>query len=285
MASRKGPGKAFREGMTLAEFFEMYPDEQAAERFFVEQRWPAGVRCVFCGSDNVQTGAAHHMPYRCRERDCRKRFSTRTRGIMEGSNLNFKIWLTAIFLITTNLKGVSSMKLHRDLGITQKSAWFLAHRIRTAMNDDDGYPLMGPVVEVDETFVGGLRKNMSHKKRKKVKNKGRGTAGKTIVAGVKDRKTNQIKAAVIPNTSQETLHHFVEDRVHHEATVYSDDQPAYGTMVYFEHDSVTHSKGEYVKKDTDVHNARHRVLLVDAQTRPQGHVPQDEPQAHEPLRG
>ena len=170
---------------------------------------------------------------------------------MEASNLSLKIWLTATYLITTSLKGVSSMKLHRDLDITQKSAWFLAHRIREGFKDDDGYPFMGPVVEVDEAYVGGLRKNMSLKKRKEAK--GRGPVGKTIVAGVKDRTTNQVKAAVIPNTSPQILHAFVEDRVHHEATVYSDDLPVYGTMPYFEHDSVMHSRGEYVKKDTNVH--------------------------------
>ena len=238
--------------MTLAQFFEMYPDEEAAERFFIEQRWPDGVRRPFCGSHNVQMGAKHHMPYRCREKTCRKRFSTRSRSIMEGSNLSYKVWLTATYLITTSLKGVLSMKLSRDLGVTQKTAWFLAHRIREALDDDDGYPFMGPV-EADETFVGAIRQRMPHRKRKVLKGTGRGGGGKTIIAGVKDRATNQIKATVIPGTTDQTLHTFVEGRVHHEAEVYTDEYRAYGRMHYFKHGSANHSRGEYVKPGTNVH--------------------------------
>ena len=254
MATRKGPGKAFREGMTLAEFFRLYPedDEDKAERFFIEQRWPKGIHCAFCGSDNVQVGAKHHMPYRCRERKCRKRFSTRTRSLMEGSNLPFHKWLTATYLIMTNLKGVSSMKLSRDLGVTQKTAWFLAHRIREALDDEDGYPFMDGPVEVDETFVGGRRGNMHAKRRKQFKGRGT-TKDKTIVAGLKDRRTGRVKAAVVPNTGPRTLRVFVEERLHHEATLYSDEQGAYRMVTCGEHQSIVHSRSEYVKPGTDVH--------------------------------
>ena len=250
----KGPGKHYRKGITLPELFERFPDDKAAEQWFTETRWPNGPRCPYCGSDDVKHAKHPTMPYRCREKHCNaRRFSVRTRTIMEASNLGFKTWAIAGYLLLTSLKSVSSMKLHRDLGITQKSAWFLAHRIRESYKDD-GYQFFGPV-EADETYMGGLRKNMSHKKRKKLKElePGRGGAGKTIVAGVKDRATNQIKAAVIEGTDTYTLHTFVEDRVDYRATVYTDEHGAYKGMVYFEHDSVRHSRGEYVKKDTEVH--------------------------------
>ena len=248
----KGPGKHYRKGITLPELFERFPDDATAEQWFTETRWPNGLRCPYCGSDDVKHAKHPTMPYRCREKHCNaRRFSVRTGTIMEASNLGFKTWAIAGYLLLTSLKSVSSMKLHRDLGITQKSAWFLAHRIRESWKKNE-LPFLGPV-EADETAMGGKRKNMSHKKRKKVKNKGRGTAGKTIIAGVKDRATNKVSAAVVEKTDAYTLQTFVEDRVHHEATVYTDEHPSYKGMVYFEHDSVRHSTGEYVKKDTAIH--------------------------------
>ena len=148
----KALGHHYREGIPLVDLFRMFPDDATAEAFFADERWPGGVACPHCGSVSVQSGAAHKtMPYRCR--DCRKRFSVKTGTVMESSNLGYQTWALASYLLTTNLKGVSSMKLHRDLGITQKSAWHLAHRLREAW-DDEGEEFTGPV-EVDETYVGG----------------------------------------------------------------------------------------------------------------------------------
>ena len=113
---------------------------------------------------------------------------------MECSKLGFQVWAIAIFFIATNLKGISSMKLHRDLGITRKSAWFLAHRIRETFEFAWLPGLNGPI-EADETFMGGKRRNMSHDKRKGLT--GRGTVGKAVMAGVKDRETGQVGARVV----------------------------------------------------------------------------------------
>ena len=241
----KAPGKHHREGISLVQFVKTYPTDAKAEEWFIQQRWPHGVCCPFCGSLNVQTGCQHAMPFRCREKACgRKRFSTKTRSVMEGSKLGYQAWLIAMFLVTTNLKSVSSMKLHSDLNVTQKTAWFLAHRIRDALTQAG--PLFGGPVEVDETYVGGKRRNMSNAKRAQLS--GRGAVGKTAVVGAKDRETNQVAAKVVTATDQETLQGFVEDHTGAEATVYTDEASAYETLK-FDHDTVKHSLQEYVKGD------------------------------------
>ncbi len=241
-----GPGQSHRKGMTLADLFKRFPDDAAAERYFVETRWPEGPHCPYCGSTNVLYPAKHKtMPYRCREKECRKRFSIRTKSVMEGSNLGYQTWSIAIYLMMTSLKSVSSMKLHRDLGITQKSAWFLAHRLREAWKRDEG-PFAGPA-EADETHVGGKLKNMHGRQREAARD--RFNYGKAIVAGVKDRRTNKVSAGVVGDTTAYTLQTFIEDRVVSDAKVYTDDGSSYRNMPFFDHETVNHSAGEYVRDD------------------------------------
>ena len=174
----------------------MYSDEDAVERLFIEARWPDGIACVECGSVNIQERPTRKpQPFRCR--DCRKDFSVKTGTAMQGSNLPLSKWALAAYLITTSLKGVSSMKLHRDLNITQKSAWHLAHRIRMAWESDD--PVFGGPVEADQTYVGGLEENKHESKKLR---SGRGAVGKIPVVGVKDRETNQVSAAPVEETDK-----------------------------------------------------------------------------------
>ena len=238
--AHKAPGKHYREGLSLVELTQLFPDNTKAEQWFVETRWPNGPTCPRCESPNVETVRTRKpQPYRCRS--CRKHFSVRTGTLMESSNLGLQKWAIAFYLLATGLKGTSSMKLHRDLKTTQKTAWFLAHRIRETWGKSSS-PFSGPV-EVDETFVGGKARNMHSHKREQVI-KGRGTVGKTAVIGAKDRQTNRVSATVIDNTDQLTLQGFVVENVEPGAKVYTDDHGGYVGLP--NHETVRHSVKEYV---------------------------------------
>ena len=243
-----GPGRSHRKGISLAELFRMFPDDAAAERWLVEQRWQGEIICPHCRSTRIQTGAAHPtMPMRCR--DCRRRFSVRTGTPMEASNLGYQVWVIAIYMMTTSLKGVSSMRLHRDLNITQKAAWHLAHRLRETWREPDDLPFAGPV-EADETLVGGRAKSMHAKRRRKMSESG--WPNKVTVAGIKDRETGRIRARVIPKGAPEgTIHELVDENVGPRTRVFTDEGSAYRGRKRL-HETVTHGAGEYVRGEVDI---------------------------------
>ena len=207
--NKKSPEKSFRNEITLIELFDMFPGEDSARRWFESLVWRDGIAvCHRCGGTNTyEVKNLKPLPHRCR--DCRRHFSVRHGTILEGSHIPLRKWAIAIYLVATNLKGVSSMKLHRDLGITQKSAWFMLHRIRKALAD--GNDLMNGTIEVDETHMGGLEKNKHVDKKL---NAGRGAVGKTAVIGAKERESKRVKAQVIENTKRNTLHGFIHENVH-----------------------------------------------------------------------
>ena len=238
----KAPGKSERRGISLVKMMPMFPDNDSARKWIEGIVWPDGPKCPHCGTDNVQSGIKHKsMTHRCRECEGKPRFSVKTGTVMQSSKLNYKTWAIAAYLVTTNIKGISSMKRHRDLEITQKSAWHLAHRLRRAY--EVGSPLFFGPVEVDETYMGGKRRNMPSSKRKTMT--GRGAVGKTAIFGAKDRDTNKVNSKVITSTNTETLQEFVADNVAPDAKVYTDEASAY-TRMPFDHETVNHSAGQYV---------------------------------------
>ena len=232
-------GKSHRKGIDVMEMASMFATEEKAREWFEEWLWNGERCCVRCGSENTHEASHKTMPYRCR--DCKRYFSVRTGTAMERSKVPLRKWGWAIYLELTNLKGVSSVKLARDLGVTQTTAWFMQHRIREAFADVS-VTFSGPV-EVDEAYFGGKRKNMPKSKRAKLT--GRGPVGKTAVVAAKDRETKQVAARVVEHTDKETLGGFVDEHAAPGATLYTDDSAAYNTDR--PHETVKHSAAEYVR--------------------------------------
>ena len=239
---RSGPGKSFRKGITLMEAVQRFGDDAKAHEWFVKRRWPNGVQCPDCDSHRVSPRKKKRKTplYHCNA--CKFDFTVKTGTIMHDSKLPLSTWALAFYLVTTNIKGISSMKLHRDLGITQKTAWHLAHRIRETYNEE--MEKFGGPVEADETYVGGQNKNRHRSKR--VTGRGRGTVGKAVVAGLRDRETNQVLTQVVDAASRPILKEFVEGHTRDDALIYTDEWAGYGSLNR-RRESVSHSAGEYVR--------------------------------------
>ena len=245
--SETGPGRAHRKGITLIELMELFPDEDSAERWFANIFWPDGVRCPACRSADIQTRPTRKpQPYRCRP--CRKDFSTKTGTLVRSSKLGYPTWAVAIYLLTTSLKGVSSMQLHRDLGIQQNSAWHWAQRIREAWAARPD-PAAGPV-EVAETYLGGKERNKHAAQKRRA---GRGPVGKTAVVGARDRDTQRVSAAVVAATDKRTLHEFVAERAAPGAAVYTDEHASCEDWAGYRHATVRHKAGAYVRDGVHTH--------------------------------
>jgi len=237
------PGKSHRKGISLLELAEMFPDEKAAVKWFERVMWPTERACGHCGSLRTVESSHAKMPYWCS--DCRSYFSVRTGTVMERSKVPVLKWAYAIYLDVTSLKGVAAMKLHRDIKVAYKTAWFMQQRIREAFRAEGPAIFDGPV-EVDESYFGGKRANMSNARRKELEGAGRGPVGKTAVVAAKDRETKQVAARVIEATDRETLQGFVDEHASPDAALYTDDATAYKGSGR-EHETVKHSAAEYVR--------------------------------------
>ncbi len=250
-----GPGRSHREGLSWPQLFACFPDDAAAESWLATVRWGSATQpshCPLCGSTERlrPTPARKPLPYWCGA--CRRHFSVQSGSVMHRSRLGLQQWVLALYILAISLKGASSLRLHRDLAITQKSAWFLAHRLRAAFAHSaavaPGTVFAGPV-EVDETFIGGKRKNMHAAKRKELS--GRGGAGKAVLVGVLDRESGSVVALRVKSPNRETLHRLIGKYAVPGALIYTDDAVAYRQMPY-RHEAVNHSAGEYVREQAHV---------------------------------
>lgn len=208
--------------LTLQEAIQHFSEFENCRKFIVELRWPNGkVKCPYCGSERVVWLAKAHL-FKCYERHERPKFSLKTGTVFEDSPIGLDKWLVAVWLIVNCKNGISSYEIARDLGVTQKTAWFMLHRVRLAMQDPtDGGKLAGEV-EVDETLIGGRSRNMHKDRRIKAQSQGRNTGGKSIVLGILER-GKKVRATVVPDRKKPTMQNFVRENVKPGSQVFSDE--------------------------------------------------------------
>lgn len=239
---------------TLQEAIQYFSNFENCRQFMVAIRWLDGkVRCPKCGSEKVTYLEKAHL-YKCYGKHPKAKFSLKVGTVFEDSPIPLDKWLPAVWCVVNCKNGISSYELGRDLGVTQKSAWFMLHRIRVALREPNSpFKLGGPEsgdVEIDETFVGGKVKNMHKARRVKFAAQGGhtgGATGKTIVVGMLDRDLRQVRASVIPDVKRETLQAEILSNVKYGSPVYTDDAVPYNELrARYVHEVVNHSEA-YVK--------------------------------------
>ena len=236
---------------TLQQAIQYFTSDENCRNFMISVRWLDGVvRCPRCGSEKV-AWLANAKLYYCSVKHPKQKFSLKVGTVLEDSPIGLDKWFPAMWLLSNCKNGVSSYELSRDLGVTQKTAWFMLHRIRLAMKNHSLRKLgsTGGPVEVDETFVGGKPKNMHASRRMKLQTAVHGHGDhKTVVMGMLDRDTREVRTKVIPNVKRETLQNEILRQVQGAGTVYSDQHYGYDNLKFqqFVHETVNHME-EYVR--------------------------------------
>lgn len=236
-----------KEPKTLQEAIIYFADPNNCVSYLVDRRWPNGVICPTCGRTDASYVPARRV-WQCKTRHPKSQFSAKVGTVMEDSSIGLDKWLTAMWMVANCKNGVSSWEVHRSLGITQKTAWFLLHRIRLAMGPNASEPMGGEgPFEVDETFVGPNPQKM-HANKRQERYCALSARPKTPVMGILDRDSRQVRAKVVPNVKRETLQNAILDQIQKGSTVYTDAAVSYDNLAAREyiHETVNHVE-EYVR--------------------------------------
>lgn len=232
------------DNLTISTFqlFKLFPDSESARLYLEARLWPNGVRCPICASGE-RIGVRKSGYCRCNA--CAEDFTVRTGTVFERSHVPLHKWIYAMYLLVTARKGISSIQLSKEIGITQKSAWFVLHRLREACGDD--LTKLQGIVEIDETYIGG--KEGAKHEGKKLK-AGRGAVGKAAVLGMRER-GGKTFAAPVDDVNMDTVHRAIHARVAVGSTLHTDEATAYNGIggLFFRHDAINHSAGEYRSGD------------------------------------
>ncbi|MEZ4783804.1 MAG: IS1595 family transposase [Candidatus Kapaibacterium sp.] len=243
---------------TLIEAVRYYENPDVCFQSLVKIRWPDGIVCVHCKSKENHYFMKNRKVWECK--DCKKQFSIKKDTIFEGSNIKLDKWFIAIWLLSNAKNGISSCELHRSIGVTQKTAWFILQRLRLAFHTGTIETKLQGIVEADETFIGGKARNM-HKDKKEKKIKGRGVSGKTIVMGLLERK-GEVRTKVIGDRIRKTLHDEITDNVKEGSEVHTDDWSAYqGLPEDYVHNVVNHAE-RYVDGNTHTNSLENYWSLL-----------------------
>lgn len=231
---------------SLLEFTEVFNKEQDCLDYLKKIRWSEGEYCPYCGCSKIYT-FKDKKNYKCA--DCRKRFSIKVGTIFEDTKVPLRKWFLAIYLLTAHKKGISSLQLSRDLQVTQKTAWFILHRLRHATNTEAFKSPLKNIVEVDETYIGGKYKN-KHMSKRKVGSQGRSLVDKTPVLGMLERK-GKVIAIKLKDTKNQTITSQVVKNVIIGTKIVTDEYRAYKTLGFiFKHSFICHNLGQYVMDES-----------------------------------
>ena len=237
--------KAFK---SILEFQKHFDTEEKCREYLEQQRWNGTPACPFCGSINV-CRFSNGKIFKCREKECRNKFSVTVGTIYENTKIPLAKWFLATYILAVHSKGISSLQLATWLGVTQKTAWHLNHRIRVMLTDS-APELLNGIVEVDETYIGGSISNKHVSKRGALK----GLDNKTMVLGAVQRK-GKVKVKVIPQTNIENVEKAIEEFIAPNSTMVTDEHRAYNKVgEKYNHRRVNHRQKEYVRtEDIKVH--------------------------------